>query len=56
MSEHNLDGSYGMKEVPKWLEGRQGNGAEIFGAIQPKVPRGLDLINVQDNDVTPLIA
>ena len=56
MSEHNLDGSYGMKEVPKWLEGRQGNGAEIFGAVQPKQPRALDLTNIQDNDITPLVA
>ena len=50
ITEHNIDGSYGLKEAPNYLEGRQGHGADIFAAVQDDKPCSLDLVNIDDTD------
>ena len=44
IAEWELDGSYGLKEVPEYLRGRSTDKFEVFGLIQPRKPCALDLV------------
>ena len=54
LSEHNLDGTYGLKTIPEYLKGRSSGKFELFALQQKDVPKSLDLIN--DTETPNLVA